>query len=187
LTLKEVPLLGSLITLLGLSHNPFIERRRIMNFLKKSCVCSICMLSILMLTGIFLSGEALAANTVILKVYKGYRFSDGAITKSGDKSADVSFYVNMGRRNAYSFALATLGAKKIKEFGKEKPNVKSLSLQLVDSWEHYVNAPSPGYYVVQGANGNSLYLIKVISFKNQGKASSYWELTFSWEEIPSPS
>jgi len=158
-----------------------------MNFLKKSYVISICLVSILMLTGISLNGEAFAANTVTLKVYKAYRFSDGAVTKSGDKSADVSFYVNMGRRNAYSFALATLGAKKIREFGKEIPDFKSLSLQAVDSWEHYVNAPSPGYYVVQGADGNSLYLLKVISFKNQGKAAAYWELTFSWKKISSPS
>ncbi|MBF0530079.1 MAG: hypothetical protein HQK55_12575, partial [Deltaproteobacteria bacterium] len=80
-------------------------------------------------------------------------------------------------------ALATLGAKKIKEFGQEKPDIKALSLQKVDAWQSYANAPAPGYYVVQGMDGRSLYLIKVISFKNQGKAASYWELTFSWEKI----
>lgn len=139
-----------------------------------------------MLASISLEGEALAANLVTLKVYQGYRFSDGAVTKSGDQSADVSFYVNLGRRKAYSFAIATLGAKKIKEFGKEKPNPKSLSLQSVESWRHYANAPSPGYNVVQGADGKSLYLLKVLSFKNQRKTASHWELTFSGEKLSAP-
>jgi len=129
------------------------------------------------------AGRALAANIVSLSVYEGYRFLDGSVTKSGDESADLSFYVNMGRRNARSFALATLGAKKIKEFGKEKPDVKSLSLEAVNEWQDYANAPAQGYYVVLGADGKSLYLVNLISFKNQGRAASYWKLNFSWEKI----
>ncbi len=155
-----------------------------MNLLKKSCLFFNRMLPILLIVVLNpISAHVLAADVVSLKVYEGYRFSDKAVTKSGDKSADISFFVNMGRRNASSFALATLGAKKIKEFGTEKPDVKALSLQNANSWEHYANAPVPGYYVVQGEDGKTFYLIKVISFKNQGKAASYWDLTFSWEKI----
>ena len=124
-----------------------------------------------------------AANTVTLKVYQGYRFSDKTVTRSGDKQNDFSFYVNMGRQGARSFALGALGGTKIKEFGREKPDAKSFTPQTISGWKTYANAPSPGYYVVQGADGKSLYLIEVISFKNQGKAAAYWELTFSWEKL----
>ncbi|MBF0530078.1 MAG: hypothetical protein HQK55_12570, partial [Deltaproteobacteria bacterium] len=51
-----------------------------------------------------LAVQALAADVVTLKVYEGYRFSDRAVTKSGDKGSDISFFVNTGRGNANSFA-----------------------------------------------------------------------------------
>ena len=142
-------------------------------------------LSFVLLVMLFISlaSVAQAANSVTLKVYQGYRFSDKAITKSGDKQNDLSFYVNMGRQGARSFALGALGGAKIKEFGNEKPDAKTLTPQVVSGWKSYANAPSPGFYVVQGADGKSLYLIEVKSFKNQGKASAYWELTFTWEKF----
>ncbi len=140
---------------------------------------------VLVLT-IFLAGQLLAEDTVSLKVYEGYNFSNSVVTKRDDKSADVSFFVNQGRSGALSFALGALGGKKIKEFGKEKPNVRALSPREVNGWKDYVNAPSPGYYAVLDASGKNLYLLNVLSFKNQGKAASYWELTFSWVKIITP-
>jgi hypothetical protein len=152
--------------------------------LKKNSALSKGVWSILLLCGmIFLASRAIAADTVTLKVYQGYKFSEKAVTKSGEKGADFSFFVNMGRSNAGSFALATLGAKKIKEFGKEKPDAKTLTPEMVSAWKEYAGAPSPGNYVVQSADGKSLYLVTVLAFKNQGKAASFWELTFSWKKI----
>lgn len=124
-----------------------------------------------------------ASNPVMLKVYEGFKFSNGTVTKSDDKKADITFYVNHGRQNAYSFALGVIGASKIKDFGKTKPYVKTFSNNEVSGWKQYANAPSPGYYVVLGADGKSYYLINVVSFKNQGKAASYWNLNFTWEKL----
>ncbi len=129
------------------------------------------------------AASASAATVVTLKVYQGFKFSDQTVTINGDKQADLSFFVNQGRQGAYSFALGALGGAKIKEFGTETPGARDLSPETVAGWKSYVNAPSPGMYVVQGADGQSLYLIKVISFENQGKASSFWKLNFSWEKI----
>jgi len=147
--------------------------------LKNYSVIFISLLVITMLTA--LSRWSSASDTVTLKVYEGYKFASGTITKSGEKGADLSFYVNRGRAGAGSFALGAIGAKKIKEFGDKKP--ETLSLQEASSWKDYANAPSGGYYGVLGADGKSLYLVKVLSFKNQGKAASFWELTFTWQKI----
>lgn len=149
--------------------------------LKKSTVFFVS-LAIVALLAVF-SRWSFAANNVTLKVYEGYKFSSGSVTKSEDKSADLSFFVNMGRMGASSFALGALGAKKIKEFGENKPGAAMLTLQEASSWKKYANAPSGGYYGVLGADGQSLYLVRVLSFKNQGKASSFWELTFTWQKI----
>lgn len=125
---------------------------------------------------------ALTPQESSLKVYEGYRFSDKSVVKSDDKSADISFYVNRGRAGSNSFALGALGARKIKEFGKEKPDVSKITPADCAKWEHSVNAPSAGYYVVQSADEKEMYLLKVISFQNQGKASSFWKLNFTYEK-----
>ncbi len=124
-----------------------------------------------------------ASETVTLKVYEGYNFQRKAVIKSDDPACDLSFYVNRGRSGALSFALGALGAKRIKEFGAKKPAAVDLAAQSVKAWKTYANAPSEGYYVIRAAQDESLYLIKVLSFKNQGKAASYWDLKFTWEKL----
>lgn len=126
---------------------------------------------------------AAASETVSLKVYEGYNFQRKAIIKSDDPACDLSFYVNRGRSGAASFALGALGAKRIKEFGAKKPAAADLAAQSMKDWKTYANAPSEGYYVIRAAQGESVYLIKVLDFKNQGKAASYWELRFTWEKL----
>ena len=129
-------------------------------------------------------GQSRAADkTVTLKVYQGYNFTEKTITKSGEKNTDLSFYVNRGRQGSLSFALGTLGARRIKEFGQDKPSTEGISITDVKNWKTYANAPEEGYYVLQGKDETTLYLIKVLAFKNQGKAASFWELTFSWDKL----
>lgn len=129
-------------------------------------------------------GQSLAADkTVTLKVYQGYNFIEKTITKNGAKNTDLSFYVNSGRQGSLSFALGALGARRIKEFGRNKPAAEDISMPAVKNWKTYANAPEEGYYILQGKDEATLYLIKVLAFKNQGKAASLWELTFSWERL----
>lgn len=118
-----------------------------------------------------------------LGVYQGVRFADGTIVKSDDATADLKLYVNRGRRNAGAFALAAIGAQKIKEFDTTRPDVSRITRAAAATWDDSVNAPSAGtWFVVQGRRGG-LYLVRIESFENQGKAASYWKLTLTFEPI----
>lgn len=154
-----------------------------MNTVQKIRILTSKVFSILLFSAFLFSAYSFAAGEISLKVYEGYRFSDRTLVKSDDKSADISFYVNRGRANAFSFALGAVGANRIKEFGKDKPDVTKITLAECAKWDRSVNAPSPGYYVILSADGKSLYLIKVSSFQNQGKAASFWKLNFSYTKV----
>lgn len=150
-----------------------------MRFLTGLSALGLVVCFVLILTG---AAPASAAETLTLKVYEGYNFASHAVMKSGDPKADISFYVNTGRRGAMSFQLGAIGAKRLKECGKAKPNASVLQNRA--QWGNSANAPSAGdYFALEGADGKSLYLVKIIGFENQGKASSYWQLTLSWEKL----
>lgn len=136
---------------------------------------------VLMAGLLFFAANGYALEPVTLKIYQGVKFSDGTVVKSDDKAADLSFYVNRGRRGALSFELAAFGAKGIKEFGEKKPEPAELSLETAGTWKDHLNAPAAGYYGVLGADGNSVYLVEVLAFENQGQASAHWAVTLKWE------
>lgn len=111
-----------------------------------------------------------------LKIFQGFRFSDGATVESG-KGADLSFYYQTRRMAIISY----LGADKIKRFDAA-PDPRSLTAAEVGSWNDYIPAPSPGYYVIRTKDGK-YYLVNLQKFENQGKAASSWLMSFNWEEI----
>ncbi|HWQ53091.1 MAG TPA: hypothetical protein VN442_05365 [Bryobacteraceae bacterium] len=115
-----------------------------------------------------------------LRIFEAYRISEGKVVKSGDKSADISFYYQTRRMGMISY----LGATKIKEFAV-RPDPRSLTRAIVETWDDYVAGPAPGYYVIKGAEGR-FYLVKLESFENQGKAASYWKMTFAPAEEIQP-
>ena len=115
-----------------------------------------------------------------LKIFEAYRISDGKVVKSDDKSADISFYYQRRRMAVISY----LGAPKIKEF-TARPDPKSLTRSAIETWEDYVAGPAPGYFVVKSPGGR-YYLLKLESFENQGKAASYWKMTFAPPEEIEP-
>lgn len=111
-----------------------------------------------------------------LQVFQGYRFQTGEIRKSGDDT-DLSFTYQVRRLGMISYLQAT----HIKRFDT-RPDPAALTRAEIAAWESYVAGPSAGYYVIQ-ARSDRCYLLKLESFENQGKAASYWRMTFSWEEI----
>lgn len=141
--------------------------------------------AVLMAAMLLFAANVYALEPVTLKIYQGVKFSDGTVVKSDDKAADLSFSVNRGRRGALSFELAAFGAKGIKEFGEKKPEPVELSIDSAGKWKDHLNAPSAGYYGVLGADGNSVYLVEVLSFENQGQASANWVVTLKWDAVAS--
>lgn len=112
-----------------------------------------------------------------MKVFQGFRFDDGSIGKSGSEM-DLSFFYQMRRFGMISF----LGADHIQRFD-DKPAQRSISAAEIRSWDDSVSGPAPGYYVLQAHNGGKYYLLHLENFENQGKAASYWLMSFSWEEF----
>lgn len=110
-----------------------------------------------------------------LTIYKGYKFNQQTVVESG-QDADVNFISH------WKYAMGTLTTNKIKEF-ESKPDISSITAQDMSDWKDYVIGPVPGnYYVIKGHNGKC-YLLELTSFENQGKAMSYWKVTFNWQEI----
>jgi hypothetical protein len=116
-----------------------------------------------------------AGSSFSLKVFEGFRFSDCAVVKSDDKSADVRFYYQVRRAGPSVY----LGAEKIKELAAAPGG--PFSTAETTSWKDYVFAPGPGYYGVV-SKGHS-YVLHLESYENQGKAASYWRVNFSWKQL----
>jgi len=112
---------------------------------------------------------AFADGNFVLKASQGFNFARNALTSSDDPNADVAF------------ARGALGARKIKGFGSQMPGLAGFN--DIGSWGSQVNTPAPGYYVVQGHDGKTVYLVQVTSFGNQTLAVSKWELQVSWEKL----
>ncbi|HWR51675.1 MAG TPA: hypothetical protein VN428_11245 [Bryobacteraceae bacterium] len=120
---------------------------------------------------------AVRSGSFQLKVFQGFRFDDGSIGKSGSEM-DLSFFYQMRRFGMISF----LGASHIARFD-ERPAQGSITVAEVQAWDDSVAGPSPGYYALQARNGGKYYLLHLEKFENQGKAASYWLMSFSWEEF----
>lgn len=110
-----------------------------------------------------------------LKIFQGFRFANESVVKS--ESGDLSFTYQVRRFGMISY----LSAKRIQYFEKA-PEVASLRASEIAGWKDYVAGPSPGFYVVRTGDGKH-YLLHLQKFENQGKAASYWLMTFAWEEI----
>ncbi|HWQ55628.1 MAG TPA: IPT/TIG domain-containing protein [Bryobacteraceae bacterium] len=114
-----------------------------------------------------------------LKIYEGYRISDGQVVSSSDDTADLTFYP------VTRFYVPTpyLGAaERIKEF-ETKPDPSAISTAEIDSWKNSVEAPAGGYWYLVRSKAGRYYLFHCTSFDNQGKAQSYWQINFEWEEV----
>lgn len=121
---------------------------------------------------------AAAAGSFSLKCWEGYRFSDGKVLESKDKTADIVFADHM------SFSgVAYLSAKKIKVFGKTRPNVTGITAREVETWKENENGPAPGdYYIIRTAKG-AYYLLQVLDFENQLKVPQEWRIKLKAEPI----
>lgn len=119
-------------------------------------------------------GDA-AGGSFQLKIFEGYDFPNQRVVASGSSAADLSFYYQRRGIGIISY----LGAAKIKQFQGRPPG---LSAGQIASWEHYVAGPSRGTYVIQSRAGR-YYLVTLEKFENQGKAASYWLMSFTWEEL----
>ena len=124
------------------------------------------------------TGGSAQAGTVSLGLYQGIQLADNMIVESKDSAADLTV---TPRYRGY-VAYAALHAKKLHEY-KERPDIARLTAADVEKFGELVFSPSPGYYYLVKANDNRYYLCKLEKFENQGKAATYWKLTFSWEEI----
>lgn len=137
------------------------------------CICvvfAICLMNI--------AGVSAQSRMFSLGVYNGIRLSDNQVLDSKDPAADLTI---TPRYKGY-VAYATLQGKKLEEFA-EKPDLAKLSAADVENFKELVFAPTPGYYYLVKSNDNRYYLCKLDRFENQGKAATYWKLTFSYEEI----
>jgi hypothetical protein len=113
-----------------------------------------------------------------LKIYEGYRFTDRTVVKSDDKTADITFYPVQ----RFSVPTPMLGADRIEEFDA-KPDANSLSAATIAGWSYYIAAPAgQSYYAIRGMDGR-YYLLHLTSFDNGGKATAYWQLNFTWEQV----
>lgn len=112
-----------------------------------------------------------------LHVFEGYRLDTGAVGKSSSQQ-DLSFTYQVRASGMISY----LGAAHIKRFDG-RPSAGTLSAGDVAGWKDYVAGPDPGYYVIQARSSQRLYLLHLEKFENQGKAASYWLLTFTWESL----
>jgi hypothetical protein len=137
------------------------------------------MFLMLMIPLLFSGADAFAGELINLKISEGFRFSDGVVTDCDDIKADVAFHIE----NLFGSDLIVLSGKKIKKYGKLKPNQKWINDKRIKDWHHHIDTPSRGYYVIQGNDGKSFYLINVHSIKRDWRAVSDWQLTFSWDRL----
>ena len=112
---------------------------------------------------------AIADGSLALKAPQAYNFTRSVVTKIGDPNADLSFSVGGDKT-------VVLAANRIKGFGPSAPGPAAFN--GIKSWPGSVSAPAPGYFVVQGHDGRTVYLVQVTNVDNQGKAGSleaFWE------------
>jgi hypothetical protein len=133
----------------------------------------------LVLVVIWVSVPCIAsAGTFTLRLYEGIQLSENQVVASKDAKADLT----VSPRYRGYVAYAALQATKLKEF-KTKPDVSKLSARDIEECKELVFAPATGYYYLAKSKDNRYYLCKLDSFENQGRAQSYWKLTFISEEI----
>ena len=120
--------------------------------------------------------------TFKLKVFQGFDIPNKRVIAYGDNSSlvDFQFYFQQRVTGPYPGLYVYLGASKICEFENEPTGI---SATQVDGWESWTVAPSPNKYYVIRARDRRYYLFHLLKYENQGKASSYWEMTFDWKEI----
>ncbi len=123
--------------------------------------------------------DNLRSGTVTLQIWKAYRFPDEALLDSDDHTADISFLENPDIKK-----VPMLEAKRIKAFGKTKPDITKITTSDIDLWDTYVNAPITGYYyIIQGKEKGKYYILFLKEFLNKKESLHYWKITFQWEEI----
>ncbi len=123
--------------------------------------------------------DNLRSGTVTLQIWKGYRFPDEAMLESDDHTADISFLENPDIKK-----VPMLEARRIKAFGKNRPDTTKITSGDIDLWDTYVNAPIPGYYyILQGKEKGKYYILFLKEFLNKKEPLPYWKITFQWEEI----
>ena len=123
--------------------------------------------------------DNLRSGTVTLQIWKAYRFPDEALLDSDDHTADISFLENPDIKK-----VPMLEAKRIKAFGKTKPDITKITTSDIDLWDTYVNAPITGYYyMLQGKEKGKYYILFLKEFLNKKESLHYWKITFQWEEI----
>ncbi len=117
-----------------------------------------------------------AGNTFQLKIYHGFDFSSSQVVKYNESTpADIKFYRQTRNVGVYAYP----GAAKIKEFDSPSHRI----IGNGDGWNDYLFTPKTNrYYVIRSRDG-CYYLLHLLKFENQGKAASYWQLTFEWKEI----
>ncbi|WP_425059354.1 hypothetical protein SCACP_40420 [Sporomusa carbonis] len=119
-----------------------------------------------------------SASTFTLGIYQGVQLSENQVVESKDAKADLT----VSPRYKGYVAYAVLQATKLKEF-ETRPDLSNLTTKDVENFKELVFAPAAGYYYLVKSKDNRYYLCKLESFENQGKAQSYWKLTFSSEEL----
>ncbi|MEQ8188979.1 MAG: hypothetical protein ABRQ39_13490 [Candidatus Eremiobacterota bacterium] len=121
----------------------------------------------------------LRSGTFTLQFWKAYRFPDEAILEYNDHTADLSFCENPDIKK-----VPILEAKRIKAFGKTKPDTTKITAGDIDLWDTYVNAPITGYYyMIQGKEKGKYYILLLKEFQNKKEALPYWKVTFQWEDV----
>jgi len=123
--------------------------------------------------------DNLRSGTVTLQFWKGYRFPDEAMLESDDHTADISFLENPDIKK-----VPMLEARRIKAFGKNRPDTTKITAGDIDLWDTYVNAPIPGYYyMLQGKEKGKYYILFLKEFQNKKEPLPYWKIIFQWEEV----
>ncbi|MCL2157625.1 MAG: InlB B-repeat-containing protein [Methanobrevibacter sp.] len=117
-------------------------------------------------------------NTFQLKIWQGYDFKNKRVIDYGNKPdlVDMQFYFQQRPNGIYVY----LGASKIHEFNSSPTNLKA---SQVEQWDDYTWAPSPGKYYAIRARDGSHYILHLLKYENQGKAHTYWKMTFDWKKI----
>jgi hypothetical protein len=141
----------------------------------------ILLIAFISLTGITMADteDNLLSGTFTLQFWKAYRFSDEATLEYNDNSADISFFENPDIKK-----VPFMEAKRIKAFGKIKPDTTKITEGDIDLWDNYVNAPITGYYyMIKGKEKGKYYILLVKEFQNKKEPLPYWKITFQWEEV----
>lgn len=111
-----------------------------------------------------------------LKAFQGYMFDRHEVVESSSK---VDFTLTWQLRVG---VVTYLGAPKIKYFGETRPDIRHITKAEIETWKDYVLGVGLGYHVLR-TPANKYYLVRVDSFKDLGKAPTFWRVDFSYEEI----